>query len=65
MPAEHAKCYDCGLPYSKHGLDISFSDEQWAMICDGNKEINVLCGTCMATRCREQNTGSVIKAVIE
>ncbi len=40
-------CNDCGLAYSKMGLDLVLPDQQWAVICP---EGGVLCPNCISKR---------------
>ncbi len=46
------KCEDCGLLYTKFGLDTTLPDEQWRLI-HPEREGGILCANCMVQRASE------------
>lgn len=55
---KEVKCADCGLLYSKFGLDFVLPDQQWQAIAhDG---VNILCGNCIALRAEKLGTTAVL-----
>lgn len=59
-----AACTDCGFSYSDFGLDITLSDDQWAMICPDSMDI-LLCASCIAKRAARLPGSIAIRATIE
>ena len=44
------KCKDCGLSYSKMGLDLVLPDQQWKVISPENE---ILCANCICKRAKK------------
>lgn len=43
-------CRDCGIEYSKLGLDLVLPDQQWNKICP---EDGILCANCICKRAEQ------------
>jgi hypothetical protein len=60
-----ARCWSCGLPYSKFPLDLLVPRAQWLLINRG-RESGLLCAACIVRRMRRCIKGvTVIHAVGE
>ncbi len=58
------RCLDCGIPYSKLGLDLVLPDEQWLMI-HPEGEGGILCANCIVKRAEKIEGATVVLAKIE
>lgn len=60
---EEAECIDCGKLYRNFGLDMTFPDEQWEMICPDRG--GILCANCILERASKLPNVIAIRAQIE
>lgn len=58
-----AVCMDCGLEYSKMGLDLVLPRAQWLEI--NPNEGGILCANCIVKRCENVKGACCVHGIIE
>lgn len=51
-------CHDCGLSYSKFGLDFVLPDQQWKVIFP--EQNGLLCANCICRRAANNSAATVV-----